>query len=57
MAQVNNAGPKKESSKKIFISWSGDNSKQIAKELKNVLENIIFEGANLNCFVSDIDIA
>lgn len=42
---------------KIFISWSGDISKEIAKGIKYVLEDIIFKGTDLSCFVSDIDIA
>lgn len=50
------AGPRKDY-KKIFISWSGDNSKEIAKALKNTLENEIFKDSGLECFVSDIDIS
>ena len=42
--------------KKLFISWSGENSKAIARELKNTLENNIFEKTGLECFVSDLDI-
>lgn len=42
---------------KIFISWSGKNSREIAKKLKEVFEKLIFPGKNLICFVSDIDIA
>ena len=42
---------------KIFISWSKDNSKKIALALKDVLENNIFNGKGLTCFVSDVDIA
>ena len=49
--------PKKTISKKIFISWSGDNSKEIAIELKNTLEKGIFDGTGLECFVSDVDIS
>lgn len=49
--------PKNRVSKKIFISWSGENSKQIAKELKNTLENDIFANTGLECFVSDVDIS
>ena len=33
--------------KKIFISWSGDNSKQIARALKDSLENTIFKDTGL----------
>ena len=44
------------SSNTIFISWSGERSKQIARELKNTLETKIFEGTGLECFVSDVDI-
>lgn len=43
--------------KKVFISWSGTNSKTIARELKNVLQNIIFTSTGLDCFVSDVDIS
>lgn len=43
--------------KKIFISWSGDNSKQIARALKDSLENTIFKDTGLECFVSDVDIS
>lgn len=42
--------------RKILISWSGENSKAIARELKNTLENNIFEKTGLECFVSDLDI-
>jgi hypothetical protein len=42
---------------KIFISWSGENSKIIAREIKIILEDVIFKGRGLNCFVSDVDIA
>lgn len=47
---------KKVINKKIFICWKGDNSKNIAIELKNMLENEIFENSGLCCFVSEIDI-
>lgn len=43
--------------KKIFISWSGDNSKEIAKEIKKSFENKIFKDTGLSCFVSDVDIS
>lgn len=43
--------------KKIFISWSGDNSKEIAVSLKNILQNSVFKDTGLECFVSDIDIS
>jgi len=42
---------------KIFISWSCDISKEIAKNIKNVFEKFIFENTGLICFVSDLDIA
>ena len=42
---------------KIFISWSGKNSKKIAIELKEILENKIFVSTDLKCFVSTVDIA
>lgn len=41
---------------KLFISWSGSNTKEFAKELKHILEDVIFEGTDLTCFVSDVDI-
>lgn len=41
---------------KLFISWSGPNSKEFAKELKHILEDVIFDGTDLTCFVSDVDI-
>ncbi len=42
---------------KIFISWSGTKSKEIAKGIKWALEDIIFKGTGLKCFVSDLDIS
>lgn len=42
---------------KIFISWSGDNSKTIACALKDRLENGIFNSTGLECFVSEMDIS
>ena len=42
--------------KKIFISWAGDNSKIIALKLKQVLEEQIFQGCDLQCFVSEVNI-
>lgn len=51
------AQKKKCNQKKIFISWSGDNSKLIAKALKTTLENQIFANTGLQCFVSDLDIS
>ena len=49
--------PKKRNDyKKIFISWSGDNSKEIAKALKKTLEKVVFKNTGLHCFVSDLDI-
>lgn len=41
---------------KIFISWSGPRSKEIAKGMKWLLEEVIFKGTELKCFVSDLDI-
>ena len=43
--------------KKIFISWSRPYSKKIALALKYTLEEEIFRGTGLQCFVSDVDIA
>lgn len=42
---------------KIFISWSGKNSKKIAIELKEILEKKIFSSTDFECFVSTVDIA
>lgn len=42
---------------KIFISWSGKNSKKIAVALKEILEKKIFASTDLKCFVSTVDIA
>ena len=43
--------------KRLFISWSGENSKQIARGLKTVLEESFFNNTDLECFVSDVDIS
>lgn len=40
----------------IFICWSGEDSKKIAAEMKAALEDIIFEGSELSCFVSDLTV-
>lgn len=57
MEKVNNGSLRNlKNAKSIFISWSGNNSKEFAKELKTVLEDIVFEGTGLTCFVSDLDI-
>lgn len=45
----------KKKDKKIFISWSGNNGKNIALELKRVLETDVFSN-QMNCFVSASDI-
>lgn len=42
---------------KIFVSWSGLNSKEFAQGLKKLLEKSVFENTDLECFVSDQDIA
>ena len=42
---------------KIFISWSGNYSRQISEELKRVLEEVVFPGGGIKCFVSTQDIA
>ncbi len=41
----------------IFISWSGEYSKRIAEELKQALEEDVFKGGDISCFVSTQDIA
>lgn len=43
----------KNTTPKVFISWSGENSKAIALKLKEALENQFFKGSGLQCFVSD----
>lgn len=42
---------------KIFISWSGSFTKEFAIGLKAVLEKTIFPEIEIECFVSNIDIA
>ena len=44
-------------SNKIFVSWSGPNSKEFAKGLKYLLEKDVFSNTDIECFVSDQDIA
>ena len=56
MAQNKVKAQQLEQKNKIFISWSGKNSKEIAKGIKSVFENKIFTD-ELTCFVSDIDIS
>ena len=47
---------RQQKAKKLFISWSGTNSKEIALKLKEAFEDKIFSGSGLQCFVSDVDI-
>lgn len=47
----------KERENKIFISWSGDSSQEIAIQLKKCLEEEIFSGTDLTCFVSVVGIS
>lgn len=54
--RVNSSGVRRKQNK-IFISWSGRNSKRIAIALKETLENKIFASTDLECFVSTVDIA
>lgn len=42
---------------KIFISWSGSNTREFAEGLKRILEDRIFPETGLQCFVSNVDIA
>ncbi len=42
---------------KIFISWSGSCTKEFAVGLKRVLEKTIFPEWEVDCFVSNVDIA
>lgn len=49
--------PAKKKENKIFISWSGNISKEIAKALKICLEKEIFPNTGFSCFVSNLDIA
>lgn len=46
---------RKKAEYKIFISWSGEHGKAIAKKLKQSIENDIFSG-KVKCFVSDVNI-
>lgn len=41
---------------KLFISWSGAHTREVAKGLKKVIEETIFPKTGLECFVSNIDI-
>jgi hypothetical protein len=41
----------------VFLSWSGSNSKEIAKALKHMFETKVFANEKIRCFVSDEDIA
>jgi hypothetical protein len=41
----------------VFLSWSGPNSKEIARALKNMFETKVFANEKIRCFVSDEDIA
>lgn len=49
--------PAKKKENRIFISWSGEISKEIAKALKICLEKEVFPNTDFSCFVSDVDIA
>lgn len=51
MAQTGQRRPHKHN--KVFISWSGPNSKEFAKGLKQLLVQSVFAGSDLQCFVSD----
>ncbi len=42
---------------KIFISWSGSVTNNFAMGLKRVIEETIFPDLNVECFVSNVDIA
>lgn len=42
---------------KIFISWSGSVTNSFAMGLKRVIEETIFPNLNVECFVSNVDIA
>lgn len=58
--KMNNRGHRNKKQNKIFISWSGINSKEIAVALKHSLEQEVFGAfppADLQCFVSEEDIA
>ncbi len=55
MVQNSRRGAQKRN--RIFISWSGANSKEFAKGLKETLEKRVFSNCDFECFVSDQDIA
>lgn len=57
MSQKVNRNSLRGKQNKIFISWSGENSKKIALELKEILEKKVFVTTDLECFVSTVDIA
>ena len=42
---------------KIFISWSGSVTNNFAMGLKKIIEETIFPDLNVECFVSNVDIA
>ena len=42
---------------KIFISWSGSVTNQFAMGLKRVMEETVFPNLDVECFVSNVDIA
>lgn len=56
MAPTQKAKEKKKA-RKIFISWSKESAQKVAKGLKKVIEDEIFPGTGLQCFVSKFDIA
>ena len=55
MVQNSRRGAQKRN--RIFISWSGANSKEFAKGLKETLEKRVFSNCDCECFVSDQDYA
>lgn len=61
MAQTSKSQKKKKAEtvkkNKIFISWSGTCTKDFAIGLKKVLEGSIFPELEVECFVSNVDIA
>ena len=57
MSEKANSNGGKGKQNKVFISWSGKNSKRIAVEIKEILETKIFASTDLECFVSTVDIA
>lgn len=57
MTMAQNIRTRSQKRNKIFLSWSGPHSRDFAKGLKKILEKSVFSNTDLECFVSDQDIA